>query len=89
MSKQKINQYQEGLKVTSYLQDIDENNDIFYRVCVFFTDSVEGELEVHFNKSDSTDLLTIENNEFFIVTEEIENRIAKHKEFLKEMRENE
>tara|TARA_R100000149_G_C5790088_1_gene82039 strand:- start:142 stop:411 length:270 start_codon:yes stop_codon:yes gene_type:complete len=88
MSKQKINQYQEGLKVTSYLQDTDENNDIFYRVCIFFTDPVDGEIEVHFNKPDSADLLTIENNEFFIITEEIEEKITNHKEYLQAIREN-
>ena len=36
MAKEKINEYIHGIKSTSYLLDIDENNNSFKRVCIFF-----------------------------------------------------
>ena len=88
MAKQKINELEQGVRVTSYLQDNDENNDIFYRICIFFTDSVEGEMALQLNKFESADLLTIENDEFFVNTEEIEAKIENYKELMKQARGN-
>ena len=38
MAKEQINQYIKEIKETSYLEDMDENNNSFKRVCIFFDD---------------------------------------------------
>ena len=38
MAKEQINEYTQGIKSTSYLLDVDENNNSFKRVCIFFND---------------------------------------------------
>ena len=82
MSKVKINQYELGVKETSYLIDTDENKNPFYRVCIFFNHSVIGDEEMHLNKNDSAKMLIQENNEFFINTEDVDARIEQEKEVL-------
>lgn len=85
MSKVKINQYELGVKKTSYLIDIDENKNPFYRVCIFFNHSVTGDEEMHLNKNDSAKMLIQENNEFFINTEDVDARIEQEKEILNQI----
>jgi len=81
MVKEKINEYIKGIKSTSYLLDIDENNNSFKRVCIFFSHPVtNGEIEMHLNKNDSAEMLIEENNEVFINTESLNIRIEQEKE---------
>lgn len=88
MAKEKINEYIHGTKSTSYLLDIDENNNSFKRVCIFFNHPVtNGQIEMHLNKNDSTEMLIEENNEVFINTEDVNARIEQEKEMLKAINE--
>lgn len=82
MSKVKINQYELGVKETSYLIDTDKNKNPFYRVCIFFNHSVIGDEEMHLNKNDSTKILIQENNQFFVNTEDVDARIEQEKKIL-------
>ena len=88
MAKEKINEYIPGIKSTSYLLDIDENNNSFKRVCIFFNHPVtNGEIEMHLSKNDSAEMLIEENNEVFINTENVDARIEQEKEMFKEFNE--
>lgn len=88
MAKEKINEYIHGIKSTSYLLDIDENNNSFKRVCIFFNHPVtNGQIEMHLNKNDSAEMLIEENNEVFINTENLNARIEQEKEMFKEFNE--
>ena len=88
MAKEKINEYIHGIKSTSYLLDIDENNNSFKRVCIFFSHPItNGEIEMHLNKNDSAEMLIEENNEVFINTENVDARIEQEKEMFKEFNE--
>ena len=88
MAKEKINEYIHGIKSTSYLLDIDENNNSFKRVCIFFNHPItNGEIEMHLNKNDSAEMLIEENNEVFINTENVDARIEHEKEMFKEFNE--
>lgn len=88
MAKEKINEYIHGIKSTSYLLDIDENNNSFKRVCIFFNHPVtNGEIEMHLSKNDSAEMLIEENNEVFINTENVDARIEQEKEMFKEFNE--
>tara|TARA_B100000214_G_scaffold362691_1_gene327408 strand:+ start:581 stop:847 length:267 start_codon:yes stop_codon:yes gene_type:complete len=88
MAKEKINEYIHGIKSTSYLLDIDENNNSFKRVCIFFNHPItNGEIEMHLNKNDSAEMLIEENNEVFINTENVDARIEQEKEMFKEFNE--
>ena len=88
MAKEKINEYIHGIKSTSYLLDIDENNNSFKRVCIFFNHPItNGEIEMHLNKNDSAEMLIEENNEVFINTENVNARIEQEKEMFKEFNE--
>ena len=88
MAKEKINEYIHGIKSTSYLLDIDENNNSFKRVCIFFNHPItNGQIEMHLNKNDSAEMLIEENNEVFINTENVDARIEQEKEMFKEFNE--
>ncbi len=88
MAKEKINEYIHGIKSTSYLLDIDENNNSFKRVCIFFNHPItNGEIEMHLSKNDSAEMLIEENNEVFINTENVDARIEQEKEMFKEFNE--
>lgn len=88
MAKEKINEYIHGIKSTSYLLDIDENNNFFKRLCIFFNHPVtNGEIEMHLSKNDSAEMLIEENNEVFINTENVDARIEQEKEMFKEFNE--
>ena len=82
MAKEQINQYIKEVRETSYLEDIDENNNSFKRVCIFFNDADGNPIEMHLNKNDSAKMLIQENNEFFINTEDVDARIEQEKEVL-------
>ena len=86
MAKVQINQYIEEVRETSYIEDIDENKNLFYRVCIFFDDADGNPIEIHLNKNDSTEMLIEENNQFFINTEDVDARIEKEKEELNAIR---
>ena len=47
MAKEQINQYIKEIKETSFLEDIDENNNSFKRVCIFFNDDNGNLIEMH------------------------------------------
>ena len=85
MAKEQINEYTQGIKSTSYLLDVDENNNSFKRVCIFFNDADGNPIEMHLNKNDSTEMLIEENNEVFINTEDVDARIEQEKEILNTM----
>tara|TARA_B100000963_G_C22556174_1_gene639111 strand:+ start:981 stop:1244 length:264 start_codon:yes stop_codon:yes gene_type:complete len=87
MAKEQINQYIKEVRETSYLEDIDENNNSFKRVCIFFNDNNGNPIEMHLNKNDSSEMLIEENNEVFINTENVNTRIEKEKEMLKALNE--
>ena len=88
MAKEKINEYIHGIKSTSYLLDIDENNNFFKRLCIFFNHPVtNGKIEMHLSKNDSAEMLIEENNEVFINTENVDARIEQEKEMFKEFNE--
>ena len=88
MAKEKINEYIHGIKSTSYLLDIDENNNFFKRLCIFFNHPItNGEIEIHLNKNHSAEMLIEENNEVFINTENVDARIEQEKEMFKEFNE--
>lgn len=88
MAKEKINEYIHGIKSTSYLLDIDENNNSFKRLCIFFNHPItNGEIEMHLSKNDSAEMLIEENNEVFINTENVNARIEQEKEIFKEFNE--
>ena len=85
MAKEQINQYIKEVRETSYIEDIDENNNSFKRVCIFFDDADGNPIEMHLNKNDSTEMLIEENNEVFINTENVDARIEQEKEILNTM----
>ena len=87
MTKEQINEYTQGIKSTSYLLDVDENNNYFKRVCIFFDDDNGNPIEMHLNKNDSSEMLIEENNEVFINTENVNARIEQEKEMLKALNE--
>ena len=88
MAKEKINEYIHGIKSTSYLLDIDENNNSFKRLCIFFNHPItNGEIEMNLSKNDSAEMLIEENNEVFINTENVNARIEQEKEIYKEFNE--
>ncbi len=87
MAKEQINQYIKEVRETSYLEDIDENNNSFKRVCIFFNADNGNPIEMHLNKNDSSEMLIEENNEVFINTENVNTRIEKEKEMLKALNE--
>ena len=83
MAKQKINEYKQGSRSTSYILDIDENNNTFKRVCIFFNDPItDDEIEMQLNKNDSETLITEEGEDFFVDTDEIDAKIEAEKEFI-------
>ena len=82
MAKEKINEYIHGIKSTSYLLDIDENNNSFKRVCIFFNDAEGNPIEMHLNKNDSAALITQEGENFFVDTDKVDARIEAEKEFI-------
>lgn len=87
MAKEQINQYIKEIKQTSYLEDMDENNNSFKRVCIFFDDDNSNPIEMHLNKNDSFEMLIEENNEVFINTEDVDARVEQEKEMLKALNE--
>lgn len=87
MAKEQINEHTQGIKSTSYLLDVDENNNSFKRVCIFFDDDNGNPIEMHLNKNDSSEMLIEENNEVFINTENVNARIEQEKEMLKALNE--
>lgn len=82
MAKEQINEYTQGIKSISYLLDVDENNNSFKRLCIFFDDADGNPIEIHLNKNDSTEILIEENNEVFINTEDVDAKIEQEKEML-------
>ena len=82
MAKEQINQYIKEIKETSYLEDMDENNNSFKRVCIFFDDDDGNPIEMHLNKNDSAALITQEGKNFFVDTDKVDARIEAEKEFI-------
>tara|TARA_Y100000114_G_scaffold107164_1_gene100486 strand:- start:558 stop:830 length:273 start_codon:yes stop_codon:yes gene_type:complete len=83
LPKKKINQYQSEVKATSYLIDIDENKNNFYRLCIFFKNPVTNlDEEMHLNKKDSAALITQEGEDFFVDTDEVDAKIEVERQFI-------
>ena len=82
MAKEQINQYIKEIKETSYLEDMDENNNSFKRVCIFFDDDDGNPIEMHLNKNDSPPLITQEGQNFIVDTDKVQARIEAEKEFI-------